>query len=252
MKKVKNFCVENSATILTSLGVVGVASTAILAAKATPKALALLEEKEKFKQEEYGYSLTHFEKVLAVAPAYIPAVLTGLATVSCILGANRINQYKQASLLSAYTYLDSTFKEYQRKVKEVFGEEGEAKVRAELGREIELYEKYGSLHEPRLFYDEISNRYFEMSMYEMKEAEYNMNRMFNFLGALKLNEVYEFFNLGPTEYGETVGWAALRDWEVIGYSWIEATFDEITTHDGLQTFAIRFNMQPTKDYLQWY
>ena len=252
MEKVKNFCVENSATILTGLGVVGVASTAILAAKATPKALALLEEKEKFKQEEYGYSLTRFEKVLAVAPAYIPAVLAGLATASCILGANRINQYKQASLLSAYTYLDNTFKEYQRKVKEVFGEEGEAKVRAELGKEIELYEKYGSLHEPRLFYDEISNRYFEMSMYEMKEAEYNMNRMFNFLGALKLNEVYEFFNLGPTEYGETVGWAALRDWEVIGYSWIEATFDEITTHDGLQAFAIRFNMQPTKDYLQWY
>ena len=89
-------------------------------------------------------------------------------------------------------------------------------------------------------------------MYEMKEAEYNMNRMFNFLGALKLNEVYEFFNLGPTEYGETVGWAALRDWEVIGYSWIEATFDEIETPDGLQAFSIKFNMEPTKDYLQWY
>ena len=252
MEKVKIFCVENSASILTGLGVVGVASTAILAAKATPKALALLEEKEKFKQEEYGYSLTRFEKVLAVAPAYIPAVLAGLATASCILSANRINQYKQASLLSAYTYLDSTFKEYQRKVKEVFGEEGEAKVRAELEKEIELYERYGSLHEPRLFYDEISKRYFEMSMYEMKEAEYNMNRMFNFLGALKLNEVYEFFNLGPTEYGETVGWAALRDWEVIGYSWIEATFDEIETPDGLQAFSIRFNMEPTKDYLQWY
>ena len=49
MEKVKNFCVENSASILTGLGVVGVASTAILAAKATPKALSLLEEKEKFK-----------------------------------------------------------------------------------------------------------------------------------------------------------------------------------------------------------
>ena len=42
MEKVKNFCVENSASILTGLGVVGVASTAILAAKATPKAIALL------------------------------------------------------------------------------------------------------------------------------------------------------------------------------------------------------------------
>ena len=252
MNKIKNFCDQNGMNILTGLGVVGVATTAVLAAKATPKALELLQEKDEYKQEAYGEPLTRFEKVLAMAPAYIPAVLTGLATVSCIVGMNRVSYTKQASLISAYTYLNSSYEEYRRKVKEVFGEEGEAKVRAELGREIELYEKYGSLHEPRLFYDEISNRYFEMSMYEMKEAEYNMNRMFNFLGALKLNEVYEFFNLGPTEYGESVGWAALRDWEVIGYSWIEATFDEITTHDGLQAFAIRFNMQPTKDYLQWY
>lgn len=252
MNKIKSFCNENGMNILTGLGVVGVATTAVLAAKATPKALELLQEKDEYKQEAYGEPLTRFEKVLAMAPAYIPAVLTGLATVSCIVGMNRVSYTKQASLISAYTYLNSSYEEYRRKVKEVFGEEGEAKVRAELGREIELYEKYGSLHEPRLFYDEISNRYFEMSMYEMKEAEYNMNRMFNFLGALKLNEVYEFFNLGPTEYGESVGWAALRDWEVIGYSWIEATFDEITTNDGLQAFAIRFNMPPTKDYLQWY
>ena len=252
MKNVKNFCVNNSASILTGLGVVGVASTAVLAAKATPKALQLLEEKEQYKQDEYGYSLTRFEKVLAMAPAYIPAVLTGLATITCILGANRINQIEQASLISAYTYLDRSFDEYQRKIKEVFGEDGERRVCEELEKEVDLYNKFGSLHEKRLFYDEISKRYFEMSMYEMKEAEYNMNRMFNFLGALKLNEVYEFFNLGPTEYGETVGWAALRDWETIGYSWIEVVFDEIETKDGLQAFSIKFNMKPTEDYLQWY
>lgn len=252
MEKVKNFCVENGATILTGLGVVGVVGTAVLAATETPKALRLLEEKERYAQEVYGEELTRFEKILAVTPAYMPAVLSGLATVSCILGANHINKKQQAALTAAYTQLATLTNEYRRKVREVFGEEGEAKVCQELNKEVELYTKYGSLHEPRLFYDEISNRYFEMSMYEMKEAEYNMNRMFNFLGALKLNEVYEFFNLGPTEYGESVGWAALRDWEVIGYSWIEVTFDEVTTNDGLQAFAIRFNMQPTKDYLQWY
>ena len=252
MEKVKNFCVENGATILTGLGVVGVVGTAVLAATETPKALRLLEEKERYVQEVYGEELTRFEKILAVTPAYMPAVLSGLATVSCILGANHINKKQQAALTAAYTQLATLTNEYRRKVREVFGEEGEAKVCQELNKEVELYTKYGSLHETRLFYDEISKRYFEMSMYEMKEAEYNMNRMFNFLGALKLNEVYEFFNLGPTEYGESVGWAALRDWEVIGYSWIEATFDEVTTSDGLQAFAIRFNMQPTKDYLQWY
>ena len=77
MDKIKNFCDENGMNILTGLGIVGVTATAILAAKATPKALELLEERDKFKQEEYGESLTKTEKVLAMAPAYIPAVLTG-------------------------------------------------------------------------------------------------------------------------------------------------------------------------------
>ena len=252
MEKVKYFCNRYGSTILTGLGTVGVISTAVLAATETPKALKLLEERDKFKQDEYGESLTPFEKVIAVTPAYLPAITSGVATIACILSAQHINKKQQAALTSAYIQLVELTNNYRRKVKEVFGDEAETKVYDELNKEVELYTKYGSLHEKRLFYDEISNRYFEMSMYEMKEAEYNMNRMFNFLGALKLNEVYEFFNLGPTEYGESVGWAALRDWEVIGYSWIEATFDEVTTHDGLQAFAIRFNMQPTKDYLQWY
>ena len=39
MNKIKNFCDQNGMNILTGLGVVGVATTAVLAAKATPKAL---------------------------------------------------------------------------------------------------------------------------------------------------------------------------------------------------------------------
>ncbi len=252
MKNVKEFCSENSATILTGVGVFGVATTAVLAATATPKALRLLEEKERVVKETYGNELTTFEKVLAMAPAYIPTVLSGVATTSCILASNHINKKQQASLMSAYACLASTVGEYRRKVDEVFGQGSDDKICKELGKEVDFYSKYGSLHETRLFYDEFSKRYFEMSMYEMKDTEYKINRMFNFLGALKLNDIYEFFNLGPTEYGEKVGWSALRDWEVIGYSWIEITFDEIETPDGLKAFGMKFNMEPTTDYLQWY
>lgn len=252
MKNVKEFCSENSASILTGVGVFGVATTAVLAATATPKALRLLEEKERVVKETYGNELTVFEKALAMTPAYIPAVLSGVATASCIIGANHINRKQQASLMSAYACLASTVGEYRHKVDEVFGKGSDDKICQEMEKEVDFYLKHGSLHESRLFYDEISKRYFEMSMYDMKDAEYKINRMFNFLGALKLNDVYEFVNLGPTDYGEKVGWAALRDWEVIGYSWIEITYDEIDTPDGLKAFSMKFNMEPTADYLQWY
>ena len=245
---IKNFCNENSMTILSGLGIVGVATTAVLAAKATPKALELLGEKDEYKQEVYGEPLTKFEKVLAMAPAYIPAVLTGLATVSCIVGMNRVSKTKQAALMSAYTYLNSTYEEYRRKVKEVFGEEGALKVDEELERELELFNQYGSLHEKHLFYDELSKRYFEMSLYEIKEAEYKINRMFNFLGSMKLNEVYEFLELAPIEKGEEIGWSAFKDWECLGFSWIELLFEEVTTPDGMLALSLKFNMDPSADY----
>ena len=251
MENLKDLCVNNSASILTGLGVVGVIGTAVTTAKLTPKALDILEEREKFKQDNYGESLTKFERVLAVTPTYMPAILIGLATCSCIIGSNRINQIRQASLMSAYTYLDSCYKEYQRKVKEVFGEDGEKKVREELHKEIELYDKYGSLFEKKLFYDEISKRYFEMSMYEIKDVEYKMNRMFNFLGCLKLNEVYEFFNLKPTDFGDKVGWSAFKDWECVGFSWITMSFEEVITNDGLEALKISFDMEPSADYYRW-
>lgn len=251
MDKIKNFCDENSMNILTGLGIVGVTATAILAAKATPKALELLEERDKFKQEEYGEPLTKTERVLAMAPAYIPAVLTGLATVSCIVGMNRVSYTKQASLMSAYAYLNSSYEEYRRKVKEVFGEEGANKVDEELEKEIALFDQYGSLFEKKVFYDKISKRYFEMSMYEIKDAEYKINRMFNFLGCLKLNEVYEFLNLNPTDFGDKVGWSAFKDWECVGFSWIELSFDPVVTSDGLEALQLKFSMEPSDDYHKW-
>lgn len=249
MKNVKEFVNENSANILTGLGVVGVVSTAVLAAKETPKALQMLEEKDRVKMEECGCSLTPMEKVITVTPAYIPAVLTGLATIGCILGANRIGQYKQASLLSAYAYLSTSYEEYKRKVKEVFGEDGSEKVELELDKESELEKKYGSLHQTRLFYDFRSKRYFEMSMYDIKEAEYKINRMFSVLGEMKLNDIYEFLNLEPTEEGDNIGWSTYVNWEWIGYSWIEIIYNEVITDDGLDAFEIDFVVQPTPDFL---
>ena len=251
MENLKDLCVNNSASILTGLGVVGVIGTAVVTAKLTPKALDILDERERYKQDNYGESLTRFERVLAVTPTYMPAILIGLATCSCIIGSNRINQIRQASLMSAYTYLDSCYKEYQRKVKEIFGEDGEKKIREELHKEIELYDKYGSLFVKKLFYDEISKRYFEMSMYEIKDVEYKINRMFNFLGCLKLNEVYEFFNLKPTDFGDKVGWSAFKDWECVGFSWITMSFEEVITNDGLEALKISFDMEPSADYYRW-
>ena len=251
MNTITKLCKENGATILTGLGVAGVVSTAVMAARATPKAISLLAEKEMYKQENYGESLTRFEKALAMAPAYIPAILMGTATTACILGANHLNKVRQTELLAAYACLDASFKDYQAKVKDIFGEAGEKKVREELENERFISEKYGDPAEKKLFYDEFSKRYFEMSMFEILKATYDANRMYNILGEMSLNQLYEFFNLAPTELGEGLGWNASKEFACGQYAWIDIRWEPIETPDNLEAFGIAFAIDPSNDFLEW-
>lgn len=247
----KSFWHDYGADVLTGLGVVGVFSTAVMAAKDTPKALEILKEKDDYKVEKYGHHLTRFEKALAMAPAYIPAILMGTATAGCILGANHVNKQNQAALVAAYTYLHSEYDCYKRKVKDMFGEEAEKKVREELEKDIYLHEHFGNVDEKRLFYDEFSQRYFEMSLFEFQKLMYDVNRIYNHIGELSLNEFYEFLQLSPIELGDKIGWNGHKDWECTGFSWIHAELVDIETPDGLEAFGLVFDKDPSKDFQEW-
>lgn len=114
-----NFWYRNASTVLTCLGGVGLIATTVLAIKATPKALQLLEEEKEKKRED----LTTWETVKTTGITYLPTVITGTATLACIFGANALNKRQQASLMSTYALLDSSYKKYRRKVVELYGEE---------------------------------------------------------------------------------------------------------------------------------
>ena len=81
MENLKDLCVNNSASILTGLGVVGVIGTAVVTAKLTPKALDILEEREKLIMElRYGFNgkkeLTQKEVAdkLGISQSYISRI----------------------------------------------------------------------------------------------------------------------------------------------------------------------------------
>ena len=111
-------------TILTCLGGVGLIATAVTAVKATPKAMVLLEKAK----EDKGEDLTKGEIVQIAAPAYIPSIAIGAATLVCIFGANVLNKRKQASLVSAYGMLENSYRQYKNKVKELYGDEVDKEV----------------------------------------------------------------------------------------------------------------------------
>ena len=159
----KLYVKKNSATILTCVGAVGVVVTSVLAVKATPKAMELLKEAE----QEKGEKLTKKETVIVAGPSYIPAAVAGASTIACIFGANVLNKRKQAAITSAYAMLDNTYKEYKKKVVELYGADTDEEIRTEIAKD--KYDSGITVSEDTLiFYDEFSGQYFESTLREVQ------------------------------------------------------------------------------------
>lgn len=247
--RTQSFFKRNSATILTCLGSAGVVATAVTAVKATPKAMRLLDEAKKEKGEE----LTKWESVKVAGPAYIPSVLIGVSTVTCIFGANVLNKRKQAALVSAYTLIDSSYKEYKKKVTELYGEDANDRVQAEIAKdkyvdkEIELKDE-----NKQLFYDEFSGRYFESTTEDVIRAEYALNRRLSEFDSVYLNEFYEMLDIEPVDYGEHLGWSSSELYDLQWSTWLDFEHKKVTMDDGLECYIISISSDPTYGFEDYY
>lgn len=249
--KTQHYVKKNASTILTCMGALGVVGTTLSAIKATLKAIDVLEDEEEIKIERDNQSLTTFEKALVVTPVYFPTILLGTATITCIFGANILNKKKQATLVSAYAYLNSSFNEYKDKVKVIYGEDGEKRVRDELAKDKYIQQSMSESDKDILFFDEYSGRYFESTLFNLQNAVYKLNRTFALEGYTNLNEFYRYVDLPETEYGEVLGWSGLKCWEVFNNAWIEIKWEDMELPDGLVAQAIRFTIPPEEGYEEW-
>ena len=124
-KASKTFVVKNSPTILTGLSATSTVSAVIFAVKATPKAVAVIEEKEK----ELGRKLKWTEKVKYCGKYYIAPAGMVLVSIGAAFGANTINLSRNAKLVAACGAMQTTLNEYQKQVIETVGKETEHDIR---------------------------------------------------------------------------------------------------------------------------
>jgi hypothetical protein len=248
LSKSQTFLKRNSATILTCVGAAGVVATTVTAVKATPKALALLETAK----EDKGEELTKLEKVKIAGPAYIPTVVLGVSTLACIFGANVLNQRNQASLMSAYALVDKSYKDYRKKVEELYGEEAGEQVRAEIAKD-KYEEQPVALKQDgtRLYYDYYSGRYFEATPYAVKRAEYEVNRTLMMDDVVYLNEWYNLLDLEPLEHGYDFGWNTCANMDAYWQTWVDFHHEKVTMDDGLECIVITFMQEPFPDFGDW-
>lgn len=213
-----------SPVALSCVASAGVVVTAIAAAKATPRAVALVYADSRKKHDGDPYAYTKKEAFIAAWKCYIPAVAFGASTIACIMGANALNRRQQAALTSAYALVQSSYKEYKDKLKELYMEP-----------EVS-----------RTFYDSFSQRYFESTIEKVIQAEYHLNRNFMFAGVIPLNDFYEFLGLEKTELGDAVGWSSCNG----DIYWIDFNHHRLTLDDGMEIYVIDMVFEPTAEWME--
>lgn len=246
MKNVKMFFKRNASTILTYAGGVGVIATAVVAVKDTPKAIKIIEQAEEIK----GESLTTVEKIKYAGPVYIPAILIGASTLACIFGAHTLNKRQQAALISAYALLDNSYKEYKKKVDEVYGEGADDRIKGEIAKD-----KYNSddilvEDEKKLFYDYFSERYFESTMEEVMQAEYDLNRKLHTRDYAYLNDFYELLGLDHIPSGWKLGWSLGASFDHYWKTWIDFRHEKVEMEDGMECYILTMT-EPIPDFEEY-
>ena len=234
------FCNRNASTILTCIGGAGVVATSVMAVQATPKAIKLLEEAK----QEKGEDLTKLETVRIAGPAYIPSILVGASTIACIFGANVLNKRKQAALTSAYALLDNSYKEYRKKVTDLYGEQVDEKIKSEIAKDKYEDSDITVRNDKQLFYDEFSGRYFESTTADVIAAEYEINKRISEWGSAYLNVFYALLDIPITDYGDHLGWSACGLYEMYWNQWLDFDHQKVVLDEGLECTIISFIQEP--------
>ena len=202
--------VKHSPEILTGFGIAGMITTTVLAVKATPKALRLIEDA----RYEKGSTLTRGEKVKAAWKCYIPAAITCVASTSCLIGASSVHLKRNAALATAYKLSESALTEYHSKVVETIGEKKERTVREKVAKEqieqnpVNKNEVFITSKGDTLFMEPLSKRYFKSDFELIRRAINDLNErmLHDISGYVSVNDFYDEIGLERTETGDMLGW----------------------------------------------
>lgn len=244
IKTVGNKLSEHSPEILTGIGITGLLSTTVLAVKATPKALRLIDEK---KEENNTDELTNMEVVKTCWKCYIPAAVTASVSVACLIGANSVNSKRNAVLATAYKLSESAFSEYKEKVIETIGEKKEEEVRDKIAKDrieknpVNNNEVIITGKGDVLCYDVVSGRYFKSDVDKIRKAENTLNKKLMNDMYCSLNEFYDLIGLPFTQIGFDLGWN-------VNDSLVEIEFSTQLSEDDTPCVVIQYSVLPKCDY----
>ena len=254
---------KHSPEILTGIGIAGMITTTFLAVRATPKALELIEEKKdelNNKQVEERLDkngdLRDYKEITklkfpdlfkATWKCYIPAAVTSVVSIACLVGASSVHIKRNAVLATAYQLSETALTEYKEKVIETIGEKKEEVIRDKVNKDrieknpvsknnVIITDKGNTL-----CYDHMSGRYFKSDIDKINKAVNVINNRILHDFYASLNDLYSELGLYTVSLGDKLGWNS-------DMGLIEVEFSSQLAEDGTPWLVMDFNKAPKYDY----
>lgn len=245
-KSVQTAVTHHSPEILTGIGIAGMITTTVLAVKATPKAIRLINEYEETVLRDHE-KIKPIDAVKVAWKPYIPAAVTGTVSIACIIGASSVNARRNTALATAYKLSETALTDYREKVVETIGEKKEKKVRDAVAQEqlvknpVNQKDIIITGKGETLCYDSAFGRYFKSDIDRLKRIENELNRRMRDEVHISLNEFYYEVGLEEVAAGHDIGWNIDR-----GY--IELDYSSQLTADGTPCLVVSFGTPPRYDF----
>ena len=264
MKVVTAFAKVHSPEILVGLGIAGMATSTILAVKATPKAVEKINDKideanevlldDALKSHQDCYSpvdkLKPGDVVKLCWKDYAPAAVTGIASIVCIVGGTRINLRRNAALVTAVKLSEMTIKDlqsYRDKVVETIGEEKAAEIEQKVNEEyvqqaaVNIDSDIIPGNGPIICVEKMGGQWFKSDKESIRAAFNRLNYNMNDDMYVSLNDFYDEFDLRHTIAGEQLGWN--RDKGLI-----DPSFTAHLINGRIPAMVVSTRIEPQTDY----
>lgn len=236
----QRFVIGKSPALLTGLGVAGVVTTGILGAKAGYSAALSISEKNAAWERGDAEAPTRKETVELVWKEFVPPVVVGLATVTAIIAANRVGTRRAAALAAAFKISENLAEEYREKVIETIGKKPEEEIRSKLAQtrmeNTPAAETIIITGSNALFFDELSGRYFQSSMENVRQAVNQINHQINNNFSATLTEFYDLLGLPKSEFSDGMGWNSDE--------LLDVYFHAVMDGDYRSAIGMRYNLSP--------
>ena len=259
-KSVKSNVSKRSPEILTGIGIVGMVTTTILAVKATPRALDLINDaaiekvdnqvKSEKEPDEMSKKLTTIDIIKAAWKPYIPAAITGTVSIACLIGASSVNARRNAALYSAYKLSETALSDYKDQVIETMGEKKEKEIREKIAQKkvddqpVAKSEVIVTGTGNVLFLEPVSQRYFTSDIETVRKIINDLNyRLTTGMEEyISLSEFYDEIGLSHTAISDDIGWNINRDGQ------IAIDMPATKTDKGEPCLMLDYHVEPRYDY----